>query len=98
MPCPTRTRWRRCLPGPEPRLHLPAGFAAEGSDLVSVTPARAGWAFAGLRVVRLGRGESRALETGDSELVVLPLSGSCVVRVEGQRFLLEGRTSVFERV
>jgi 5-deoxy-glucuronate isomerase len=86
------------LPGPEPRLHLPAGLAAEGGDPVSVTPARAGWAFSGLRVVRLGPGESRAVETGDSELVVLPQSGSCVVRVEGQRFALEGRTSVFDRV
>ncbi len=83
---------------PEPRLHLPAGSVADGPDPVSVTPALAGWSFAGLRVLSLGRGESRAIETGPSELIVLPLSGSCVVRADGHRFRLEGRTSVFERV
>ena len=29
---------------------------------------------------------------------MLPLSGACVVRCEGQRFLLHGRVSVFDRV
>ena len=39
-----------------PRLHLPAGSAADGSDPVLVTPAIAGWAFSGLRVMRLAAG------------------------------------------
>jgi 5-deoxy-glucuronate isomerase len=86
------------LPGAEPRLHRPAGSLADGGDLVHVTPAVAGWAFSGLRVVRVEAGQSRVLDTGDSEVVVLPLSGSCVVRTEGQSFRLEGRRSVFERV
>jgi 5-deoxy-glucuronate isomerase len=79
-------------------LHLPAGRATEGADPVSVTPEKAGWSYAGLRVLRLAPGGSRVLETGPNEVVVLPLGGSCVVRCEGQRFPLAGRASVFERV
>jgi 5-deoxy-glucuronate isomerase len=86
------------LPAAEPRLHLPAGTAADGADPVLVTPALAGWTYSGLRVVRLGAGTSRAIDTGEDEMAVLPLSGSCTVRVDGERFRLEGRTSVFERV
>lgn len=63
-----------------------------------VTPEAAGWAYSGLRVLRLEPGGSRAIDTGASETVVLPLSGACTVRVDGQRFRLEGRRSVFERV
>ncbi|PYQ47758.1 MAG: 5-deoxy-glucuronate isomerase [Acidobacteria bacterium] len=43
-------------------------------------------------------GQSRSIDTRDNELIVLPLSGACVVRCEGQRFLLHGRVSVFDRV
>lgn len=86
------------MPALERRLHLPAGSVADGADPVHVTPAVAGWAYAGLRVLRLPPGSSRAIDTGEDEAVVLPLSGSCRVRVDGQRFSLEGRRSVFERV
>ncbi len=81
-----------------PILHRPADTAREGDDPVSITPEGAGWTHAGLRVVRIARRESRALETGPNEMIVLPLSGSCVVRCEGRRFHLEGRPSVFDRV
>lgn len=80
------------------RLHLPAGAATDGADPVLVTPETAGWTYAGLRVVRLAARDSRVLETGPNEALVLPLSGSCVVRCDGQRFHLRGRSSVFERV
>jgi len=80
------------------RLHFPAGSATSGQDPVLVTPEDAGWSYAGLRVVRLAPRESRAIETGASEALVLPLSGSCVVRCGGRRFALAGRTSVFDRV
>jgi 5-deoxy-glucuronate isomerase len=79
-------------------LHLPAGSAAEDGDPVVVTPERAGWAYSGLRVIRLRPGESRTVETGPNEMLVLPLSGSCVVRCDGLRFVLAGRRSVFSRV
>jgi 5-deoxy-glucuronate isomerase len=70
-------------------LHLPAGSWDE------VTPESAGWAYCGLRVVRLGELE---LATGDRELAVLPLAGSLAVEVERHRFELAGRESVFDRV
>jgi 5-deoxy-glucuronate isomerase len=80
------------------RLHLPAGTAGAGGDLVQVTPDVAGWAFSGLRVLRLGPGQSRRIETGPDEMIVLPLAGAGTVRCEQQTFALWGRTSVFERV
>ena len=86
------------MPAAELKLHLPAGTVGDGSDPVRVTPAVAGWTYSGLHVIRLAPRDSRAIATGANELVVLPLSGSCVVRVDGHRFRLEGRSSVFDRV
>ena len=79
-------------------LWLPAGRASDGADPVVVTPASAGWAYAGLRVLELPPGGERVLTTGDAEMAVLPLAGSCVVECEGRRFELEGREHVFARV
>ena len=62
---------------------------------LAITPESAGWAFSGLRVLELAAGEQRALETGGDELIVLPLSGACTVRVDGESFELAGRESVF---
>jgi 5-deoxy-glucuronate isomerase len=62
---------------------------------LAITPESAGWAFSGLRVLELAAGERRALETGGDELIVLPLSGACTVRVDGESFELAGRESVF---
>jgi 5-deoxy-glucuronate isomerase len=80
--------------GPETasRLHLPAGEAAV------VTPESAGWTYCGLQIVELAPGAERVLETGNDEFAVLPLAGSVVVDVDGRRFELEGRESVFARV
>jgi 5-deoxy-glucuronate isomerase len=80
------------------RLFRPAGHASDGADPVVVTPESAGWSFAGLRVVRLSAGETRAFATGPDEMIVLPLAGSCLVECDGERFELRGRTSVFARV
>lgn len=63
-----------------------------------VTPADAGWTYAGLRLLDLAPGGSVALTTGDTECLVLPLSGSCTVEVGRDAFELEGRSSVFARV
>ncbi|HKA04477.1 MAG TPA: 5-deoxy-glucuronate isomerase [Acidimicrobiales bacterium] len=78
-------------------LHWPAGSLADG-DRVVLTPERARWRFCGLRVVRLGVAETRTIATGPDEMAVLPLSGSVVVDVDGERFLLGGRDDVFSRV
>ena len=79
-------------------LFLPAGSATDGSDPVNITPEKAKWAYSGLRVVRLEPGGSRTITTGSAETAVLPLTGSCTVEVDGNRFDLEGRDSVFSRV
>jgi 5-deoxy-glucuronate isomerase len=64
-----------------------------------VTPQDAGWSYSGLRIAVLEAGEPMAWSTGGEELAVLPLSGGPItVDVEGRRFDLEGRSSVFARV
>ena len=66
---------------------------------VDLTPERAGWEYSGLRVVTLPAGAGKmTFDTGGFEMVVLPLSGSCTVRCEGDEFGLIGRETVFERV
>jgi 5-deoxy-glucuronate isomerase len=65
---------------------------------LTITPESAGWGFSGLRVLDLGLGERRALDTGGDELIVLPLSGACTVEVEGEPFALAGRAGVFAGV
>ena len=79
-------------------LLRPNGSLAEGNDPVLLTPDDAGWIHSGLRVLAFDSGESRMVDTGAFEMVVLPLSGSIVVECEGERFDLEGRDSVFSRV
>jgi 5-deoxy-glucuronate isomerase len=80
------------------RLHLPAGRSGDARHALVITPERAGWSFASLRVVGIEPGEPRAIETGEDEMIVLPLSGSCRVSCEGRTFDLRGRRSVFTRV
>jgi len=79
-------------------LHVENGEWADGPDKAVVTPASAGWTYAGLRVVELRAGESRTIATGSTEVLVVPLAGSCTVECEGRRFDLVGRADVFSRV
>ncbi|MFE2997141.1 5-deoxy-glucuronate isomerase [Nocardia sp. NPDC059246] len=79
-------------------LHRPAGTLADSGDPVLLTPEDAGWAYAGLRVLRLAAGERRVVSTGEFEAFVLPLAGACTVRVDGLVLELAGRDSVFTRV
>ncbi|HET6342290.1 MAG TPA: 5-deoxy-glucuronate isomerase [Gemmatimonadota bacterium] len=81
-----------------PRLHLPRGTAGADGDPVAITPDSAGWRYTGLRVIELEPGATRELETGDREMLVVPLEGGCVIEVDGERFELEGRSGVFDRV
>jgi 5-deoxy-glucuronate isomerase len=84
---------------PMTQLHLPAGTAAANDDQLLVTPESAGWDRCGLRIMSLPAGGSRTLASGADELAVLPLSGgACTVEVEGARFALAGRETVFARV
>ena len=60
-----------------------------------VTPESAGWAFCGLQVVDLAPNGSQVIETGPSEMLVLPLSGAVDVECDGERLELAGRAGVF---
>ena len=82
----------------ESTLHWPAGRLADGRYQVSLTPGRAGWSYAGLRVLGLPAGGSCELSTGAAEMLVLPLAGSATVHCAGQRLELAGRPSVFAGV
>ncbi|MCX5189891.1 5-deoxy-glucuronate isomerase [Streptomyces sp. NBC_00268] len=78
--------------------HLPAGKAAADAYAVDVTPESAGWGHSSLRVLELPAGGWHAFDTGDSEWIVVPLSGGCTVAVGGDTFRLAGRESVFSGV
>jgi 5-deoxy-glucuronate isomerase len=65
---------------------------------VAITPESAGWRFSSLRILELRADQTRTFATGESEWIVLPLAGSCVVTCESNVFDLEGRESVFSRV
>ena len=79
-------------------LFIPAQPASGEESPLTITPESAGWTYCGLRIVRLRPGEQHALTTGAEEIAVLPLAGSVIVEVDGHRFELEGRRSVFARV
>jgi len=68
-----------------------------GQELV-VRQDDAGWSYAALRVLVLDAGQTRELATGDEEMMLLPLSGGCDVVCGEERFVVDGRSSVFSRV
>ncbi|MCF6523751.1 5-deoxy-glucuronate isomerase [Streptomyces sp. JJ36] len=76
-------------------FHLPAGTAADGPYALRVEPETAGWGYSSLRVVELEPGGRHTFATGESEWIVLPLSGGCTVAADGETFTLHGRTGVF---
>jgi 5-deoxy-glucuronate isomerase len=51
-----------------------------------------------LRIAELDAGGIETFDTGGDELIVLPLSGACSVDIDGERYELEGRESVFSAV
>jgi 5-deoxy-glucuronate isomerase len=79
-------------------LYRPRGSVASGRWSVDLSAARAGWSWSSLRVLTLGPGESQSLDTGEDEVVVLPLAGACTVTCGGERLELAGRASVFDGV
>ncbi|HEY6738531.1 MAG TPA: 5-deoxy-glucuronate isomerase [Actinopolymorphaceae bacterium] len=75
---------------------MPAGSLAEGTWSLELTPERAGWTYSALRVIELQARETLEFETGDEEMVVLPLAGQAIrVECDGRTFVLAGRDSVF---
>ncbi|MCV7254912.1 5-deoxy-glucuronate isomerase [Mycolicibacterium fluoranthenivorans] len=76
-------------------LYIPAN-SAPAPFTVAITPEDAGWAESSLHVVDLGHGGSVALNTGDTEVMILPLSGGGSVESRGETFELSPRGSVFD--
>ncbi|GAA3744011.1 5-deoxy-glucuronate isomerase [Spinactinospora alkalitolerans] len=79
-------------------MHRPAGSTATGPYATRVDPESAGWDHSSLRVLELRSGRRHAFDTGDSEWVVLPLSGGCTVACDGRTFELHGREGVLTGV
>ena len=82
--------------------HRPHGSTSRDGWDVVVEPDASGWEHTGLYAGRLADGETRAIEAGHREHVVVPLSGSVVVVADGadgtdgrDEAKLEGRASVF---
>jgi 5-deoxy-glucuronate isomerase len=61
----------------------------------AVTPVSAGWRYLSFRVETLWRNEERRLESGDDELVLVPLGGSCRVVADGGAWAIGGRADMF---
>ena len=57
-----------------PDMYVPAGSSGHGNFTVDIDPQCAGWVFSGLRVLVLEAGASQVVDTGDAELLVLPLA------------------------
>ena len=72
-----------------------AGEAKASPFTLEITPESAGWGHSGLRILLLEAGQSETIGTDDAEYVVLSLSGSADVTVDGQTYALEGRSGVF---
>ncbi len=79
---------------PRTLLH-PRGTLASGPWELELDARRAEWSFASLRVLVLEAGASQEFETEGDEMLVLPLSGSCVVHCDGDDISLDGRPDVF---
>ena len=62
---------------------------------MDLTQERAGWSWASLRVLGLDAGASLTIESKDEEMLALPLEGSWNVACGDEKFVLEGRESVF---
>jgi 5-deoxy-glucuronate isomerase len=78
--------------------HFPAGSAADGREIVRITPEVARWGYSGLRVLDLAAGEVELGDTGGNEMIVLPLTGSCGVDTDAGGADLAGRADVFSAV
>ncbi|HSJ43204.1 MAG TPA: 5-deoxy-glucuronate isomerase [Euzebyales bacterium] len=80
------------------RLHRTAAELGTGPWTLEVKPKSAGWEHSSLRILDLPAGGAHEFDTDEDETLVLPLSGSCVVACEDERFDLDGRDDVFTQI
>ena len=74
------------------------GTTRDAHFTLVITPESAGWGFSGLRILALEAGGTHGFDTGEDELVVVPLEGACAATVDGERFDIAGRDGVFAAV
>ena len=77
------------------KFYIPAR-SATAPYTVDITPESAGWTEASLKVVELESRQELALDTGDTEVMILPLSGQGSVAADDETFELSLRASVFD--
>jgi 5-deoxy-glucuronate isomerase len=77
------------------KYYIPARSATP-PHTVDVTPESAGWTEASLKVVELESLQELALDTGDTEVMILPLAGRGTVEADNEAFELSLRASVFD--
>ncbi len=75
--------------------HIRAGEAARPPFDLAMTPQTVGWTYSGLSVLRLEPHGSVDIETGDAEMLLMSLAGSCRVSCGGDTFAIAGRSDVF---
>jgi 5-deoxy-glucuronate isomerase len=76
------------------KYYIPAG-SAPMPYTVDVTPETAGWTESSLKVVEFDSPQELTLDTGDTEVMILPLAGSGKVQTTDDSFELSDRASVF---
>ncbi len=74
----------------------PSDFLRRAGDWGPITPADAGWRFLSFRVERIDQGRPLEQRLSDEETALVLLEGSCRATVDGERFELGPRTSVFD--
>jgi 5-deoxy-glucuronate isomerase len=77
------------------KYYIPAGSATPPYT-VDVTPESAGWTESSLKVVHLKSRQELALETGETEVMILPLAGAGTIECNDDEFELSPRASVFD--
>jgi 5-deoxy-glucuronate isomerase len=77
------------------KLYIPAR-SAELPFTVDVTPESAGWTESSLQVVELDDSQSLESNTGDTEVMILPLVDGGTVECDGVTYELSPRASVFD--
>jgi 5-deoxy-glucuronate isomerase len=77
------------------KLYIPARSATLPFT-VDISPESAGWTESSLQVVELDSLQELSLDTGDTEVMILPLSGAGTVEANNEAFELSPRASVFD--
>jgi 5-deoxy-glucuronate isomerase len=73
------------------------GQPDQDDTLIKVTPETAGWEYVGFEVLRLEAGRSVDRRTGNEEVCLVPLSGTCIVSAGDEVWKdVGGRESVFD--